>query len=1746
MKDYIKKKFKKIQKYSVEGHGGHGGRSKDEQRAAAEAKANRIEANAAKINETFNQLNPPFGADLLLGSAKLQSVELLSDGPIKGFFDLEGKSAPVLHATFIDDTPVVASSSIKVTHKNLKLDDCKACQIDYTTGVRRYLMDFRAYLSTGIGVSGRKHPPSATTANPAPEMLKPRANGDYADGKFRGLVTKRKDDLVYALGGSSDDRLHSIQFAANLGIDTSDNITSDLGKGQCFGFENQSGGGYRISPYAQQSFYGQDQITNTTNFTIPTKNFYTPFRPLKYQGAMVYGAGLNTLNGNIETAFVTRAFHNIIQGFFSSSSNITKFETGYADQVITDDPEIFSEWGKTTGRNGTDNRTNGTMRPLVTGDIPYVTRHFSFQPGSEEPYGLIEPHLSGIFNLITQLPNKKETQGFIFKQKAEHDLSRFSFHHLTGTKHESLTLGGQTNRHVLELRGKTLSDPTENHFNYIRFENTNRKNTRKPSEVGADEEFDTLHNAGYTERSSQATGILGLGLKAAETYRLSGSYYIPAGAKVSGLRFFTATPEFVLIGGPTSLDARSKMDQWVDFNATWTASTADEGSTSNHAPGTFSLAFMDFTTDNSETNNVQGQFNVNDQVFIKNLTIAREDFLNETDDFVGSDTGYLIFPADADSYTFFTGSESSRIKPKFDLSFSFGSGAAIKLGEETLKYVVPDVDGFSGIKRDIVESIVLETDVKGEDRNNRTSKPFNITGNRLSYEHVVGLEENRPKKFKGAILFPVYLGPEGTAMSGVNEEFRLDSLSRVMIFPNDDHEVKQLKYQSGVQYNYDVFSGMEDGNICYANLANPNVISNFDLYDQTLQGSIRPTGHGYPIQIRLEEREADSFNYPNIYVASRDGSEVQDPLVTKARTSIDYGKNLLGPYVYETMSGNPAITGLDFSSDIFARAMQNVNPSLLEQGTGGLRKTAYEVINAENWKSQDSALFVTGNFTSPSLTSADLTVSGDDLKSNAISSEAVREAIAAQTLVALGYLPEGHEATDVDGTGVGDTFFPGILDFNDWNSHPYVAHDEENVTHIVERSEVDSIAVVFNINSLSLDHQFFDDPDNFRAGSDRASIHFQIEAGFEGVSEEIFEKQKTNISYEGVTNRTYSVETNEIPLPTYDQLLEVIDESIEDLKAKFKRYVTIRKLDYETLSTRVNRRASVYSIIENVNCNFTYPFSALVRTELDARNFQNIPIRTFNARLKKVLIPSNYFPLGMDGKDKRFIKDANSYQGDAKIYDGDWDGSFKFEWTDNPAWILYDLLTNTRYGIGNFLDDTEDINVFNLYKIARYCDAVDNNGYFVGISDGLGGLEPRFSANLLINQSDSAFEIINQISAIFNGNAFWANGVLDFYSDRPVKPAAIFNNSNVFDGYFNYQAVSKASNFNCVSVQFQDKSDNFTIKYEVVEDEDGIRKDGKLIREVNGRGATSRGQARRLGKYVLYSNKLEREIVYFKAGLETLMLNVGDIIEISDELKQFEIDGARVLEVNTNDPSIAIENTININSIDNEAFVYAPSGQTGVEEMYDEIRKGGLVTNQRLSGMSAPQSEKLQISSAVPSGDNAIKLNFTNTSGQTMDLIRPGSFAALNLKNNASQTFRVIKITPEKEKNIYSVTATEYNSGKFNFIEGTDENFNLTESTPFNIGIPEHTIKELTQPNSFNFTQTLNDIGTFDLNFTINGELNGNEEVYLISVVYPNGVRKEKRVRKSNETSGGFIVTTETFKNLEVFGTYNVFVSSIK
>ena len=223
MKDYIKNKLKRVQKYSVQGR--KGGKSKDEKRAAAEAKSNRISANADRVTETFSQLSPPFGADLLLGTAKLESIELLSDGPIKGFFDQDGKETNVLGATYINDLPIVAKTEKRVRYKDLKLDHCKGCQLDYTTGVKRYLMDFRAYLSTGIGFSGRKHGFDETNTYTDGTNVMAPADMIFPATQY-GLDIQKKDNLEYALGEEA--RNHSIPFSYNPGVDSNVNITSNL------------------------------------------------------------------------------------------------------------------------------------------------------------------------------------------------------------------------------------------------------------------------------------------------------------------------------------------------------------------------------------------------------------------------------------------------------------------------------------------------------------------------------------------------------------------------------------------------------------------------------------------------------------------------------------------------------------------------------------------------------------------------------------------------------------------------------------------------------------------------------------------------------------------------------------------------------------------------------------------------------------------------------------------------------------------------------------------------------------------------------------------------------------------------------------------------------------------------------------------------------------------------------------------------------------------------------------------------------------------------------------------------------------------------------------------------------------------------------------------------------------------------------------------------------------------------------
>ena len=719
---------------------------------------------------------------------------------------------------------------------------------------------------------------------------------------------------------------------------------------------------------------------------------------------------------------------------------------------------------------------------------------------------------------------------------------------------------------------------------------------------------------------------------------------------------------------------------------------------------------------------------------------------------------------------------------------------------------------------------------------------------------------------------------------------------------------------------------------------------------------------------------------------------------------------------------------------------------------------------------------------------------------------------------------------------------PDGTDQSNWMNNIVLDSDEYFVSHIVQRREIDSIIVSFLIQALLQTIAQGEDPFGVSAKGEASKINFSIEFSFEGVPESTFPTQKNIKSYYGTVANPYGVDTEKYTLPTYDDIIDFYpNETKASLAEKYKRKVVIRKIDFETTSARIRKEASVYSIKEIISEKFSYPYSAIVKNTIDARNFASPPRRNYNVRLKRIKIPSNYFPLDSLQKDKRFVENKSDL-GTRKIYVGDWDGSFKIGWTDNPAWILYDLITNSRYGLGSRLDDFEDVNIFNLYKIARYCDAVDENGIFVGVDDGFGGLEPRYSCNILLDSQQNAFETMQDIASVFNGMAYWANGTINFFSDEPQKVSAFFGNANVYDGIFNYQDTSTASHFNIADVTYLDKNDNYNQKVETVENEDGIREEGPKRIKLTAKGATSRGQARRMGRYALYTNKLEREIINFKASSESIMLSIGSIIEVKDELRDFEFNTAKALEIGSD--FIVIENTINDQSIltnHTGAFVNVPTGQQTLEELYDITRTGGLITNTELENMEIKQAQELKIT-GVQDLNNGIKLKLEDTFGY-LSSVPTGSFVNVDLQHRRKNQYRVMSITPE-ENNLYEIVATEHNSGKFNFIENQDI-FTVEEETGYNIGIIENTIKTLSEPEGFS-TSVVTKGFEDRINFSISGNITGNEEAYEVTTLYPNGRIDKKIIAKQESIDNGFIKTTGSISKIDTYGTFTFEVRSIE
>jgi predicted phage tail protein len=408
-------------------------------------------------------------------------------------------------------------------------------------------------------------------------------------------------------------------------------------------------------------------------------------------------------------------------------------------------------------------------------------------------------------------------------------------------------------------------------------------------------------------------------------------------------------------------------------------------------------------------------------------------------------------------------------------------------------------------------------------------------------------------------------------------------------------------------------------------------------------------------------------------------------------------------------------------------------------------------------------------------------------------------------------------------------------------------------------------------------------------------------------------------------------------------------------------------------STQVNLVNKTFwdSFTEIIDAKMRYPNSAVVALQIDASQFRSVPRRGYRIKGIKVHIPNNYDPL-------------------IRQYSGVWNGTFTVAWTDNPAWVFYDIITNDRYGLGDFIDANQ-VDKWALYSIAQYCDEL--------VSDGFGGLVPRFTCNLYLQTREEAFKVVSNIASIFRAFAYWSQGAITAVQDRPSDPVAIYSPANVIDGSFSYQGTSRRARHTVALVTWNDPADMYRQKVEYVPDREGISRYGIVQLETIAIGCASRGQAHRMGKWMLITERLETETVTFRAGMDSAFRRPGSVIQTQDPNRSGKRFGGRIMAATTS-------------AITLDAPVTIEAGKT--YSLSCVLPDGSIETH--------------AVTNAAGDADTLnVDVNFS---------VAPqlGAMWLLSASDLVPENWRVLSVT-EVDPVTYEITAMTYNQGKFDLVE---------------------------------------------------------------------------------------------------------------
>ncbi|WP_447095504.1 host specificity protein J [Pseudomonas sp. CF10PS3] len=350
----------------------------------------------------------------------------------------------------------------------------------------------------------------------------------------------------------------------------------------------------------------------------------------------------------------------------------------------------------------------------------------------------------------------------------------------------------------------------------------------------------------------------------------------------------------------------------------------------------------------------------------------------------------------------------------------------------------------------------------------------------------------------------------------------------------------------------------------------------------------------------------------------------------------------------------------------------------------------------------------------------------------------------------------------------------------------------------------------------------------------------------------------------------------------YQQVLsEAVDGKTTSLYERTRRIdlpkattgwlMKITRLTVNQNNNKISDTMQIAGFTEVIDAKIRYPNTALLYIEFSAEQFRSIPAVTVETKLKKMQVPSNYDPV-------------------SRTYSGVWDGTFKQAWTDNAAWMTYDITTADRFGLGRRIKPWM-VDKWELYRISQYCDQL--------VPDGKGGQEPRFICNLNLQSKADAWSLLRDISAIYRGMTYWAQGQVFTLADMPRATDFDFayTRANVIDGKFTYSSASERTRYTRALISYDNPLNNYDTDVTAVTDQKLQRRYGDNPLEISAIGCTRESEAQRRGKWALLTNSKDRA-VNFRVGLDGRIPLPGYVIPIADELLAGRPVGGRISAVN--------------------------------------------------------------------------------------------------------------------------------------------------------------------------------------------------------------------------------------------------------